>query len=160
MLSETEGNLALIRTEPLTNAAGIEGRYMISKTTEGFQYNWYSEDKVQRMLVKAGIPELPKPEAFIPSNRSALSAQHLNSGQRLENSASLVGSNSPPNTAPGTASVSDENIIPKPLPTIEPNTNSVSPESAATPSLKWLLVGVLVVLGGGFVYLLFRNKSR
>lgn len=74
MLGYQEGNVVLIRTEPFEQVDGDlvrKGRYVISKNENNFQFNWLPEEKVQQMLAKAGVKELPKPEPWPPATNSA-----------------------------------------------------------------------------------------
>ena len=73
MLGNQEGEVFLIRAEPSPNPIkeNAIGRYIISKNEEGLKFHWYPEEKVQQMLAKAGVTELPKPEPWRPTTTAA-----------------------------------------------------------------------------------------
>lgn len=77
MLGYQEGEVFLIRAEPSPNFLRDDkvGRYIISRYQGTLLFNWYSEEKVQQMLAKASIKELPEPEPWSPATNNAVHSQ-------------------------------------------------------------------------------------
>lgn len=85
MLGYEEGELFLIRATPLTNSLTRNaGRYVISQDDQGgFKFAWLKEEKVQQMLAKAGVTELPKPEPWVPRTNNATQSPEPQSSNLL-----------------------------------------------------------------------------
>ncbi|MGI8966129.1 MAG: hypothetical protein ACR2H1_08605 [Limisphaerales bacterium] len=145
MLGYEGGDAFLIRAEPLLNTTtGNRGRYILSRNSDGFRFNWYTEEKVQQMLAKAGVKELPKPEPWPPATNNAVHSQSPPTSNSVE-----------PDVKPPR-----DQKLPS---TFQPpqNTNPTNEVVAVAPSPKeksWW--PVIIILGIGLVFLLALVRRR
>ena len=152
MLGYQEGEVFLIRAEPSPNPIRENkvGRYIISKTEDGLKFNWYSEEKVQQMLAKAGVTELPKPEPWVPRTNNAAQPPVLQSSNLL------VGTSPSPKIRP---SADFSNGTPQADLQAEPEPVQIAQTS---PSKTWkgIAVAAVVVLLLGWIVARRAQKRR
>jgi len=147
MLGNLEGDVILIRAEPSPNSIrdGKIGRYIISDYMGVSLFNWYSEEKVQQMLAKAGVKELPKPEPWSPATNAAIQSPPAQPSTTVAPDSPLPGDQRrPSNFKP------PQNTTPA---------NEVVAVSPAPKTKSWW--PVFIIAGIGVIFLLaWRQRQR
>lgn len=70
MLGFQEGDVLLIRTEPVRSSAREWGRYIISHTNGVLHFRFYKEERIQQMLSQPGVNELPVARRLLAGSKS------------------------------------------------------------------------------------------
>lgn len=155
--SYPNGDVILIRTSPVQSEEQKAGRYMISMVGNAPSYRWIEETEVQQMLADAGVKELPKPEPVVaPADQSTKNDPAPAIRTTTEKT--------PPDGEKPRVTRQDARNYPEPKHN-RPNTTNTVPSKAetATPGNATSWLGLIVVLGIGFVFsifLLFRAKQK
>jgi len=135
----------LIRTSPVENSEKILGRHLIALNEGGLSYRWLPEEKVQQMLAKAGVTELPKPEPWPPTTNAAAQSPPAQPSNAVEPESPLP----------------RDKTLPSDLQSPQ-NTNPASEIVAVTPvttTKSWW--PVFIIAGIGVIFLLaLRQRQR
>ncbi|MEP6663674.1 MAG: hypothetical protein ABJC04_08415 [Verrucomicrobiota bacterium] len=144
-LHAKEGDVVLLGTSPIREDGRKDGgRYAIIRNQLGFHYEWFPEEKVQQMLTKAGVKELPKPEPWTPSTNAAVQSPPAQ-----------------PSNAVAPDSLPNDQTHPSNFKSPQ-NTNPVNEIVATTPppQPKTALAVIVALIAGVILFFFLRRRKR